>query len=164
MYEILSGSKNKVYLEFRAQGKTKRLHRYIAEVVLGRVLPKKAVVHHFDGNGKNNTNSNLVVCEDDSYHKLLHQREEALRIAGDVHARRCKYCSGWFLPGAVGAVVYVRRGRPKGNGIAVHKACHAERELKRRRLQDGYEERKEKHKKYLREWRRRRKEGRNERE
>lgn len=49
-----------------------REHRFIAEKVLGRKLNKSEVVHHIDGNGLNNANSNLVICTQ-SFHVFLHK-------------------------------------------------------------------------------------------
>lgn len=51
-------------------------HRLIAEKALGKPLPKAAVVHHIDGNKQNNVNTNLVICSNQSYHTLLHKREQ----------------------------------------------------------------------------------------
>ena len=70
-------------------------HRLVAERVIGHVLPTRAVVHHRDGNKGNNTPSNLVICEDDAYHLLLHQRIRAMKACGDVHAHRCWLCGVW---------------------------------------------------------------------
>lgn len=51
-------------------------HIVVAEKVLGKYLPEGAVVHHIDGNGLNNNNNNLVVCQDHAYHMTLHKRGE----------------------------------------------------------------------------------------
>ena len=53
-------------------------HILVAEKALGKRLPTGAVIHHIDGNGANNTKSNLVVCPNEQYHKLLHTRERWL--------------------------------------------------------------------------------------
>jgi len=64
----------------------------IIEKVLGKILPNKVVVHHVDVNPANNKNSNLVVCEDQDYHMLLHQRQRAYDICGNANWKKCKYC------------------------------------------------------------------------
>lgn len=48
-------------------------HVIIAERVLGRPLQADEVVHHLDGNKRNNVNSNLLVCTR-QYHNALHSR------------------------------------------------------------------------------------------
>lgn len=52
-------------------GKWRREHCVIAESVLGRKLKKGECVHHVDGNGLNNSNSNLMICTT-GYHSWLH--------------------------------------------------------------------------------------------
>jgi len=66
-----------------------REHIYIAEKVLGKELPEKAQVHHF---GSPSDNSQLVICEDQKYHFLLHIRAKALKECGDANKRKCKFC------------------------------------------------------------------------
>lgn len=70
-----------------------REHRMIAERVLGRSLPSSAQVHHIDGNGRNNVNNNLVICQDMSYHRLLHVRHEVLKAGGNPNTESiCRGC------------------------------------------------------------------------
>lgn len=66
-------------------------HRSIAERVLGRKLTTAERVHHLDYDKTNNKNSNLVVCPDEAYHRLLHARQRILDLGGhpDTHS----YCS-----------------------------------------------------------------------
>jgi len=69
-------------------------HVLIVEKILGKRLPSKAVVHHSDRNSKNNELSNLVVCQDQAYHLLLHARMRILEAGGnpdtDKICSRCK--------------------------------------------------------------------------
>ena len=51
-------------------------HRKIISDILGKPIPDKAQGHHIDKNCANNSNNNLVLCEDDSYHKLLHPHQK----------------------------------------------------------------------------------------
>lgn len=73
-------------------------HTVIAEKVLGKKLPPKAEIHHVDGNGLNNQNSNLVICEDHAYHELVDRRARALKVCGYVHYCKCCYCKLWDHP------------------------------------------------------------------
>ena len=70
-------------------------HILIAERALRRTLPLSAQVHHVNEVPSDNRAENLVICEDDAYHKLLHARAAAYRAAGDVTARRCQHCGKW---------------------------------------------------------------------
>jgi len=67
-------------------------HILVAEKVLGKPLPKGVVIHHVDGNRSNNLPFNLVICQDDGYHHLLHWRERALKACGHANWRKCCYC------------------------------------------------------------------------
>lgn len=68
-------------------------HVMVAERALGRYLPPGSQVHHVDGNTRNNAPSNLVICQDDAYHKLLHVRARILRAGGDPNTSKiCSRC------------------------------------------------------------------------
>lgn len=54
-------------------------HRVVAEQMLGRPLVKGEVVHHIDGNGKNNSPSNLMVITQSEHVKMHHKAMMAAR-------------------------------------------------------------------------------------
>jgi hypothetical protein len=59
---------------YMGKGKPRRCeHILIAEKVLGRPLKKGEMVHHIDGDGLNNSHSNLLIC-DKKYHMWIHHR------------------------------------------------------------------------------------------
>ena len=60
-------------------------HVLIAGNALGKELPPNAVVHH-------HTPEQLVICEDQAYHLLLHQRTRAFRACGHATWRKCAFC------------------------------------------------------------------------
>jgi len=71
---------------------TEYVHRLLAELVLGRKLKTKEQVHHVDEDKSNNTNSNLVICPDEAYHKLLHSRQRIVDMGGNPNTDKyCKY-------------------------------------------------------------------------
>ncbi len=70
-------------------------HIAVAEKAFGGRLPLGSVVHHWDGDGKNNTPSNLLVCPSESYHKLIHLRMRALEACGNANWLCCSYCQAF---------------------------------------------------------------------
>ena len=73
-------------------------HVLICAKALGRPLPVGAVPHHWDHNPANNTNPNLVICQNQGYHLLLHRRERALKACGHASWRKCTYCKQYGDP------------------------------------------------------------------
>ena len=69
-----------------------------AEKAMGRDFPEKAVIHHGDRNPGNDSNNNLVVCQDLVYHNLLHRRMVALETCGHASWRKCWICKEWDMP------------------------------------------------------------------
>lgn len=61
------------------------LHRYRMELMIGRYLTEKEVVHHIDGNTFNNEESNLMLFASHSEH-ITYERTK------DMSKRRCKTC------------------------------------------------------------------------
>lgn len=80
------------YKKHSVKGRIKWEHRMVAEAALGRPMTGAENVHHLDGNPANNSPSNLVVCPDMAYHKLLEQRQRALGACGHADWRVCVYC------------------------------------------------------------------------
>lgn len=65
----------------------------MAEKALGKPLAKHHPVHHVDENSFHNVNSNLVICEDQKYHLLLHLRMRVLKAGGNPDTQRiCCTC------------------------------------------------------------------------
>jgi len=52
------------------KGKTDREHRFIAMEILGRDLYENEVVHHIDGNKRNNSPENLMVMSRSEHAKI----------------------------------------------------------------------------------------------
>lgn len=66
-------------------------HILIVERVLGHHLPHRAVVHHVNGDRADNRTSNLVICENQAFHKLIHARSRIVHAGG--RPGREKICS-----------------------------------------------------------------------
>lgn len=86
------------YRRHSIKGINIREHILVAAKALGKPLPIGAVVHHVDGNKSNNKTSNLVICPNDAYHKLLHKREKwydwlkldpSINLASHSRRKRC---------------------------------------------------------------------------
>jgi hypothetical protein len=106
-----------------------REHILVAEKALGRALPDGAEIHHFNEVRSDNANRNLVICQDDAYHKLLHARATALRACGNANWLRCAYCKNYDDPANLTRVP--RRNRPSPQ--ARHRKCFAEYQTQRRK-------------------------------
>ena len=55
-------------------------HRENAEKKIGRKLLKNEIVHHIDGDKKNNSFNNLYICKDKSEHMRLHDKLEKITM------------------------------------------------------------------------------------
>lgn len=100
-----------------------REHVAIVERALGKPLPKGAQVHHVNEIKTDNRPSNLVVCQDQAYHALLHQRAAALKACGQPDWRKCKFCKRWDSPGNL----YIRKGNGSSHVRCATEYSHARR-------------------------------------
>lgn len=74
-------------------GANKYAHIALAEKALGKALPAGAQVHHVDEDPSNNTPTNLVICPNQRYHKLLHARQRVMDAGGSPGEHKiCTTC------------------------------------------------------------------------
>jgi hypothetical protein len=125
---------SKGYMKLLLPGnRRKREHVAIAEQVLGRPLPKGACVHHIDGNKANNSHDNLVICENQTYHFLLHSRAKLLAAAKDqgVSPDGRKVCFACHK--ALPKEDFVRSKNRRGGLYGKCRKCHAAMQSLRRK-------------------------------
>lgn len=105
-------------------------HVVVAEAALGKPLPAHAVIHHVNRNRQDNRPSNLVICEDHAYHRLLHRRADMLEECGHADWLRCTYCHQPDAPERLSV-----SAQATGKVVARHPACRNEymRDLRARR-------------------------------
>lgn len=94
-------------------------HIILAEKALGRHLPDGVEVHHANLIRGQNRGGNLVICQDASYHRLVHRRTAAFRACGHADWRKCKHCRQY------GSVDSLLGGKITGGGW-FHKLCRNE--------------------------------------
>ena len=73
-------------------------HVFVMSEILGRPLTALEVVHHRDGDPKNNLPSNLMLCTDQAAHLLQHAKERALEACGNSKFMKCPYCKKYDNP------------------------------------------------------------------
>ena len=100
-------------------------HRKVAERAIGRPLPLSAVVHHRNEIRSDNRPCNLVICENNSYHLLLHARARAYAATGSVLGAQCTFCKKWHLQTDADIKTRFRNGR---RWFSYHPSCWAARE------------------------------------
>ena len=114
---------------YRNKDKNVAEHRLVVEKTIGRYLKPTESVHHWDENVGNNETANLLVCENNSYHMLIHQRMRAYKATGNPNARFCRWCKQYDDD----SNLYI-------NGkLSYHRSCNAKNQmaykLKRRQIQ-----------------------------
>ena len=99
-------------------------HVVVAENAVRRPLKRPIVVHHVNGDRSDNHTGNLVICENQKYHFLLHTRERALKACGNADWIICNYCQFYDAPGNM----YISR---QGNSH-YHLKCKYENDRRRK--------------------------------
>lgn len=87
-----TGTIDNGYHRVRVNGRYVMAHVLIAESALGKALPEGAVVHHVNENRSDNRNANLVICQNQGYHRLIHRRTNAYNASGHADWRQCVHC------------------------------------------------------------------------
>lgn len=71
-----------------------RPHVHVVERIIGRRISNKAVIHHINGNSKDNRPENLFVCENQAQHLRIHAEKRITDAGGnpktDKICSRCK--------------------------------------------------------------------------
>lgn len=117
------------YMAHTKHGVTKFVHVMVAESVLGRKLPSRAVVHHVNGDRLDNRPANLVICNDAAYHRIIHRRLNALNACGHAHWRKCWICKQYDKPENLSI-------SPNGMNIR-HRDCDSKRSREMKLLKKG---------------------------
>lgn len=97
-------------------------HIIKCEKALGKILPIGSIPHHINEVRYDNSNSNLVLCNDRYYHSLLHQRMRAYKACGHANWRKCKVCKKYDDPNNL--VIYRLNGYSYGYELCAHRECH----------------------------------------
>ena len=64
----------------------------ITEKALQKFLPLKAVIHHINHIKADNCSENLIICQNQSYHRIIHLREKNYFICGHASWKKCTKC------------------------------------------------------------------------
>lgn len=103
-------------------GIVREQYHVVESLLPGVFQPEKGhQIHHVDGDERNNTPSNLVICENQEYHRFLHIRTEALKSCGNANWRKCTICKQYD---SVDKLKTKHNGR--GSISYYHKICQAE--------------------------------------
>lgn len=73
-----------------------RVHRMVMSTHLGRELSKDEIVHHKNGNKKDNRVENLEIIDGHRLHKLLHHGEPWNKGRVTINKHVCRWCGVEF--------------------------------------------------------------------
>jgi len=82
----------------QAKGQKKQRAVWIVETILGKSLPKGAVVHHVNEDESDDRKENLVVCQDQGLHNIIHGRIKAFKACGNARWKPCRHCHQYSDP------------------------------------------------------------------
>ena len=91
-------------------------HLLVAERALGRHIDQCHPVHHVNKDRNDNRPTNLVICENEPYHALLHRRARALAMCGNPDWVSCRTCKKWGPRSSMWV-------HPTKHGVAQHAEC-----------------------------------------
>lgn len=97
-------------------------HILTATQALGKEMPRNAVVHHHDY-----SSGQLVICENQRYHLLIHRRTRALRACGHADWLKCPICKVYDDP----SNLKIWRNANNTKSFGVHAACRQIQNRKR---------------------------------
>lgn len=86
------------YIDTTIDGIRKYQHVRVAELALGKTLPKGAQVHHINGVKHDNRPENLIVCPTNAYHALIERRTKSYEACGHADWLRCRFCECYDNP------------------------------------------------------------------
>jgi hypothetical protein len=110
-------------------GKVRREHILIAERVLGRALPRNAVVHHVDEVRHNNANCNLAILQRDDHLELHRKMRVRARGGNPWTDRLCSMCK----QPRNSSLFYWRSNPTGGKAIYEQRCIDCSRDYERRR-------------------------------
>lgn len=82
----------------RPDGKRVQQAVLIVERILGEPLPAGARVHHINEDESDDRNQNLVACQDQGLHNIIHGRLNALKACGNARWKPCRHCHKYSDP------------------------------------------------------------------
>ena len=73
-------------------------HRLVVEKAMGKILRPSAKVHHNNGIRTDNSNGNLVACDSQAHHMLIHARKRIVESGGSPSIHKiCSLCHALLL-------------------------------------------------------------------